>query len=326
MISKDALKRRKFQNQLQSFFLLLVMAILFASIGWLFAGLQGLAIASIFSIILILTARRFSPSLILRMYNAKYLDPESNRILYRLLEGLCAEAGLLHPPQLYYIPVSVMNAFTLGTARDASIALTDGILRNLNFRELNAVLGHEIAHIRNNDIKLLSLADGINRISSAIALIGQILIIIYIPIWLLSGAEIPYITVLLLILSPYLLIYLQMALSRTREYEADLGALELTRDPQALISALNKIDNYHKPFWERILLPGKNRQEPSNLRSHPEKDKRIQNILSVVDQELLEKKELSDSFQENEFSEAYRDLFRRLELKNPKRRYLRHWF
>ena len=95
-----------------------------------------------------------------------------------------------------------------------------------------------------------------------------------------GGKDIPFLGLILLIIAPMLSSLLQLGLSRTREYDADLGAFELTRDARGLASALMKLEKYHGGLMEKIVLPGRKQQQPSLLRTHPETEDRVERLLA----------------------------------------------
>jgi heat shock protein HtpX len=258
--------------------ILAMMAGLFGLLGYLIMGPAGLFLSSVLCVILFATTPRIAPGLILRMYGARALDESEAPGLYAVVNELSGRAGLTRKPRIYYIPSRVMNAFSVGNRQASAIAITDGIVRYLNGREIAGVLGHEIGHIRNNDLYLYSLADMLSRVTSALSLIGQMLIAIYLPLWLLVHQRIPLSIIMILFFAPSLATLMQLALSRTREYAADLAAVELTGDSLGLAAALMKMERYQSRFWEKVLLPGRKVPDPSVLRTHPHTAERIERL------------------------------------------------
>lgn len=157
----------------------------------------------------------------------------------RPIFGLCcaelaARAGLPAVPVPHYVPSGVVNAFATGSKHHAAIALTDGLLRSLTPRELTGVLGHEIAHIANEDLRVMGLADSISRLTHLLALLGQLAIVLSLPALLLGVTEVNWPALLLLAVAPQLALLAQLGLSRVREFDADRLAAELTGDPHGL--------------------------------------------------------------------------------------------
>jgi heat shock protein HtpX len=169
----------------------------------------------------------------------------------------------------------MLNAFAVGRREDAVIAVTDGMLRVLNLRELTGVLAHEISHIRNRDLWLMGIADLAGRLTRLMTLLGLALLLVNLPLWLGGVASVPWLLIPLLVFAPQITVLLQLALSRAREFDADLDAAGLTGDPDGLASALAKLERYQHGVWEQILLPGQRLPEPSVLRTHPPTAERI---------------------------------------------------
>lgn len=223
-----------------------------------------------------------SPMLVMRLYRAQPLSHYHTPELYRVLSLLNERAELETLPKLYYIPSAVSTAFTTGTRDDSAIAISDGLLRQLNLREMAGVLGHEVSHIRHRDIWVMSLADSVSRMTSLICTLGLILVFAFLPFYLLSEQGLPWLGILLLIIIPNITTLLQLGLSRTREFDADLGAVELTQDPEAMISALAKIEGPRFSWFSRIFLPRRQDPNPSLLRTHPPVAERIQRLSELT--------------------------------------------
>jgi heat shock protein HtpX len=175
----------------------------------------------------------------------------------------------------------MLNAFAVGRPPDAALAVTDGLLRVLSLREMAGVLAHEISHIRNNDLVVMSLADVIAQLTRIMATGGMLLLLITLPAWLAEYSRLPWLLILVLMLAPTFGSLLQLALSRAREYDADLDAAGLTGDPAGLAAALAKMERLQGGFVERIMLPGPRIPNPSLLRTHPPIEKRISRLLSL---------------------------------------------
>ncbi|MDX1711726.1 MAG: zinc metalloprotease HtpX, partial [Rhodovibrionaceae bacterium] len=174
-----------------------------------------------------------------------------------------------------------LNAFSLGSPKDSAIAVTDGMLRNLNLREFAGVMAHEVSHIRHNDLWVMGLADTITRLTRIMSLMGIVLFFINVPLLLVGQAVIPWLGVLVLIFAPTLGSLLQLALSRAREYDADMDAAGLTGDPEGLASALEKLERHQGRFWEEIFAPGRRIPDPSLLRTHPATEDRVTRLRSL---------------------------------------------
>ncbi|MCW9014066.1 MAG: zinc metalloprotease HtpX [Gammaproteobacteria bacterium] len=270
------------QNTLHSLLLLSAMLGLLALIGWLVAGSDGLLLAFAVGIVIIISGPRISPFFILQLYRAQPISSQQAPQLYAILYQLADRAKLEHLPALYYFPSQVMNAFTLGLKKDTCIVISDGMLRQLNHRELTAVLAHEVSHIRNRDLRVMLIADVLSRLTSLLALAGYLLILLYLPVLIISQQPIPWLLLLMLVLAPNISALLQLALSRTREYSADLVASQLTGDPAGLAAALIKIEHYQNGWIERLIAPGRRLPDPSLLRSHPATQQRIYRLKKLA--------------------------------------------
>ncbi|MBW1700011.1 MAG: M48 family metalloprotease [Deltaproteobacteria bacterium] len=279
-MNPQSIIKHKAINVLQSCAILSGMIALTALLGWFVAGPQGIKWAIGLSIVIFLFSPRISPYLVLRLYRAVRLPPHQMPVIYDALEQLAHRANLPATPNLYYIPSSMPNAFTMGNRREAAIALTDGLLKSLNLRELIGVLAHEVSHIRNNDMWIMNLSDIVSRVTSIFSMTGQFLVVMNLPLLLFSGYQIPWLPILTLIFAPSLMLFLQLALSRSREFDADLNAAMLTGDPEGLASALVKIEQSKGGFFSRIFFPGHREPNPSVLRTHPDTEKRVKRLLS----------------------------------------------
>lgn len=274
-------RRHKIRNLFHSAMLLVGMIALLCLCAWLIAGPEGIVWALIGGGLALVLAPGASPRLILGMYRAQEIPRHTLPVVHDVLSLITTKAKLPAPPRLYYVPSAMLNAFAVGRPNDAAIALTDGLLRTLSLRELAGVLAHEISHIRNNDLVVMNLADVIAQVTRIMAFGGMLLMLVSLPVWLIEYGGIPWLLILVLMLAPTFGSLLQLALSRAREYDADLDAAGLTGDPVGLASALEKMERLQGDFMERILLPGARIPDPSLLRTHPPIEKRISRLLSL---------------------------------------------
>lgn len=281
MVSSGESAPGKFHNLIQTSIILMGMSLLFGLLGWMLFGLIGLIWSLAMVFVLLATTPKLTPTVVLRMYNARPLTDDEVPGLYRIVSDLTRKADIEAAPRLYYIPTRVMNAFSVGSGTNFAIALSDGLIRYLNWREIEGVIAHEISHIRNNDLRLHTFADMMTRVTSLFSFFGQILLIFYLPMALLSNIHVPLLLIFLLIFAPTLSVFLQLALSRTREFDADLTAVKLTGDPEGLASALQKMDSFEKNFLDIFVLPGRKNPHPSILRTHPYTAQRIERIMKT---------------------------------------------
>jgi heat shock protein HtpX len=248
---------------------------LLALCGWVLFGPDGLVGMALGAAIALALSPKFSPRLVLRLYRAREIGPRDLPEVLRVLAALAERAGFERVPRLYYVPSRMLNAFAVGGREDAVIAVTDGMLRALDLREFSGVLAHEVSHIRNRDLWLMGIADLAGRLTRLMTLFGLALLLVGLPLSFGRATSVPWLLILLLVFAPQITTLLQLALSRAREFDADLDAAGLTGDPGALASALAKLERYQRGVWEQILLPGQRLPQRSALRTHPPTGERI---------------------------------------------------
>lgn len=277
-------QEHRWRNWLQSLLLLAGMALLCALLGRLLFGPSGTWWTMFIGLVVVGITPQVPPIWMLRLYQARPIHPEEAPGIWALICEQARRAGLSVVPRLYYVPSVIANAFALGSPARPHIAMTDGLLRTLNTRELAGILAHEISHIRHRDLQVMMLADVISRLTSTMATLGQLMLLINLPLLLLSGYRLPWLPLLLLWAAPSLMTLMQLGLSRAREFDADRGAAELTGDPQGLASALVRIEQTHGGWLKRVFLPGQGLPEPSWLRTHPATEERIARLQELAEQ------------------------------------------
>ena len=271
----------RFANLFQSLLILAAMAALLSTLGWVIAGATGLVCALAGGTLLAVLIPPVSPSLILRMHRARPLRRHEAPYLHALLAELAERAELPMAPTLARIPSSTLNAFAVGTRESAAIAVTDGLLRFLGRRELAGVLAHEVSHIRHNDMWVLGLASLFGQLTAFLSSAGQILLIVTLPVVLFgANLHVSWTAIALLIVAPTLSVLMQLALSRTREFDADLGATLLTGDPKGLAAALSRMEHQQRRSFGFGLFRSHPNAEEGVLRSHPPTEERIRRLLA----------------------------------------------
>lgn len=254
---------------------------LLAMLGFMVAGALGVAWALGLGAVLAGSAQA-PPRILLVLQGAHPLLPRQAPGLYGAVEELARRADLESVPELYAVPSPALNAFTVGSkAGGAAIVFSDALLRGLHPRELVGVVAHEISHIRNGDTATLSLAAVLTRLTSTFSLIGQLLLFLNIPMILAGYAPVSWWLILVLLSAPTLSTLLLLGLSRTREFEADRGAVRLTQDPEGLARALARMDVRQRSLLQRLLLPGPRGPGWSLLRTHPSTTERIRRLLGA---------------------------------------------
>lgn len=265
------------RNALHTLVLIGGSAILLALIAWTVFGWTGLVWAAIFGGFGLWTMGRVSPKMVLGLYKARPLAPDELPDVHRIVRELAGRADLPSVPQLYYVASKMLNAFAVGTRQDSAIAVTDGLMRSMTMRQLAGILAHETSHIRSGDLKVMAIADVLTRITNFMSMLG----LIGIPALFGAGIDIPWLGILLLIFAPTIGGLLQLGLSRTREYDADLDGAALTGDPAGLASALDTLERRQGRVWEG-LFPAGRVPSPSLLRTHPATKDRIARLLALT--------------------------------------------
>ncbi|MCI0330578.1 MAG: zinc metalloprotease HtpX [candidate division Zixibacteria bacterium] len=229
-------------NSFKTFFLFTLLTLLLVAIGGYFGGQQGMIFAFVFAGLLNFFAYWFSDKMALAMYGAKKVEeadlPQTEKDrLVRITREL-AQSARLPMPKVYVIPSPQPNAFATGrNPEHASVAATKGILQLLSDDELAGVMAHELAHVKNRDILIASVA-------ATIA--GAIMILSRSAMFFGGGRDNnrggnPIVMILLLILAPIAAMLVQMAISRQREFGADEGGARISHKPLALAEALKKL-------------------------------------------------------------------------------------
>jgi heat shock protein HtpX len=227
-------------NWLKTTVLMAAIVGLFGVIGAMIGGKGGMMLALLLGGGMNLFAYWFSDQMVLRMYNAQEVDAASSPYLYNMVSEL-AQADGLPMPRVYIIDEQQPNAFATGRNPDhAAVAATSGILQMLSARELRGVIAHELSHVKHRDILTSTIAATMAGAISALANFAM-----FFGGRNDEGRPVnPIAGILVAILAPLAASLIQMAISRAREFEADRGGAEMSRDPDALADALAKIDAY----------------------------------------------------------------------------------
>ena len=227
-----------FGNWMKTSILMAGIVALFGAVGAALGGREGMLIALVLGGGMNVWAYWFSDKMVLKMYNARQVDETSSPYLYNMVRELAGRADL-PMPKVYIIDEAQPNAFATGrNPENAAVAATSGILRLLSERELRGVMAHELAHVKNRDILISTISATVAGAISMIANFGM----------LFGGNNEerpnPIVQIIVMIVAPLAAMIIQMAISRTREFGADKGGAEISGDPEALASALAKIDAY----------------------------------------------------------------------------------
>src|SRR5277367_5607691 len=233
-------------NTLKTAFLLTGLTLLLVLAGDYFGGQKGMILAFLFAAAMNFFSYFYSDKIALKMYNAQPVTLEELPRVYQVVERMTQRIGLAMP-KIYVIPSDSPNAFATGrNPKHASVAVTQGILNLLNDDELEGVLAHELGHVRNRDILTSSIAA---TLAGAITLLAQTAR--FASLFGGGGSRdgrrgMDGGGIFMLILAPIAATLIQLAVSRSREYEADATGAHVTGNPYALASALQKLDAYSK--------------------------------------------------------------------------------
>ena len=228
---------------LKTVVLLAALTALFGGLGFAIAGEQGMLLALLFAGGMNLFAWWNSDRMVLRMHNAQPIGPNDAPRLHQMTADLAARAGL-PMPALYVIHEDQPNAFATGRSpANAAVAVNTGLLDLMTEEEVQGVIAHELAHIRNRDTLIMTVTATVAGAISMLANFGMIF----------GGSANrdrngspfgPIAMILMLILAPLAAAVVQMAISRSREYEADRAAAEITGNPLGLASGLQRLEHY----------------------------------------------------------------------------------
>lgn len=285
-----------FGNWMKTFVLMAAIVALFGSVGAAMGGASGMMIALVLAAAMNVYAYWFSDKAVLKMYGAMEVTPDNTqfRNYYNMVKEL-AENAQLPMPKVYVINESQPNAFATGrNPENAAVAATVGIMKILNERELRGVMAHELAHVKNRDTLISTISATVAGAIASIAQFGM----------MFGGGHNangernvnPLLGMLMMFLAPLAASLIQMAISRAREFEADRMGADISRDPKALASALEKIHHYahqipnetaeaHPETGQMMII---NPLSGGSLRglfsTHPQTEERIAKLMALANQ------------------------------------------
>ena len=278
-------------NTLKTTLLLGLLTGIILWFGEFLGGSQGLVIAFVFAAIMNFTSYWFSDKIVLAMYRARPVGMNEAPELYRVVHNLTARAGM-PMPKLYIIPTDAANAFATGRSPEhAAVAVTEGILRLMSWDELEGVLAHEISHVRNRDILISSIAA---------TLAGAIMMLANMVRWAAifggvsrderdEGGGIIGLVVMSIV-APLAAMLIQMAISRSREYQADASGAQLLHNGEPLARALEKLEDATQrvplnasPQTAHLFIvnPLSGRSLTNLFSTHPPLEERIRRLRSM---------------------------------------------
>ncbi|OIQ85569.1 hypothetical protein GALL_325970 [mine drainage metagenome] len=277
-------------NLFKTAILMAAITALFMVVGSLVGGRQGMMLALLLALGMNVFSYWFSDKLVLRMYNAQQVDEHSAPQFYRMVQDLAQRAGL-PMPRVYVIQEDAPNAFATGrNPEHAAVAATTGIMRVLSERELRGVMAHELTHVKHRDILISTISATMAGAISALANFAMFF----------GGRDEngrpsnPIAGIAVALLAPLAASLIQMAISRAREFEADRGGAEISGDPEALATALRKIEavargvpfraaEEHPATAQMMILNPLSGGGISKLFStHPPTDERVAQLMQIA--------------------------------------------
>ena len=277
-------------NWLKTGVLMAAITALFGLIGASIGGQQGMLLALGFALVSNFFAYWFSDKMVLKMYNAQEVDEHSAPAYYNMVRELAQRADL-PMPKVYLIHEDAPNAFATGrNPEHAAVAATTGLIQNLSTRELRGVMAHELAHVKHRDILISTISATMAGAISALANFAMFF----------GGRDEngrvanPIAAIAMAILAPIAGALIQMAISRAREFEADRLGAEIAGDPQALASALDKIQRFaqgipmhtaeaHPETAQMMIMnPLHGGGLQSLFSTHPRTEERIRRLLAMT--------------------------------------------
>ncbi len=303
MSMEDAINR----SRIKTFFLFILMFLISLAFGWAVGYLTGDRLWGISFFIGFLVYQLvfifFAKPITLAATGARYLDREESleaQIVHDVVEELCVASGL-PKPEVGIIESDVPNAFATGfSPKDGIVVVTRGLLNMMNRDELSGVLAHELSHIKHRDIMVGTIAAVI-----AMSLMLATRLLMRLAFWGAFGGRRDdreernplgvVLAILVIILAPIAAMVVRFAISREREYMADAGSAMITRNPEALASALEKLKAYHEYSHNRLRVPeefshmfifdplfGLNSALAGLFSTHPPIDERIKRLRSMT--------------------------------------------
>ncbi len=278
-------------NGLKVTFLILLMTMLFVGVGYALGGRNGMVIAFCLAAVMNFVSYWYSDKIILKLYRAREISEVDHRRLYATVSMISQEA-MMPMPKVYILPTKGPNAFATGRNENhAAVAVTEGLLEILNDAELRGVIGHEIAHIKNKDLLIGTIAA---TLAAAIGILASM------ARWaMIFGGQSrggnrdsnPIALIIAMIVAPLAAMLIQMAISRSREYKADAKGAQMTNQYLGLASALEKIHKApikmnldSRPEMAHLFIanPLSGRKFTSLFSTHPPVEKRIEKLQKLA--------------------------------------------
>ncbi len=281
MINKVKLQHYQSISRLKKYlFLILIMTTLFL-VSYFILG--SILYSILISSLPILLALKVHPQTeeIIKLTSADFVNDQNNPLLINMVRKLAKRAHLSSCPKSYLIGTNHINAFTSGEGDDLIICVTEGVLDKLGPNELEAVLAHEIAHLKENDMFYLKLLQIIYGLTAFLSTFIHLTLLISIPFILIGMIKVNILPVIIILLAPNFIRLLIMAFMRNREFAADENAVALTKDPKSLACALKKLTSHNMSIID-LIFPKKEAFKITNIfETHPSPEQRIKKLIEL---------------------------------------------
>ncbi|MDW5551924.1 zinc metalloprotease HtpX [Methanosarcina sp.] len=284
------------KNMLKTTILLAFLTGLLVLIGDYFGGTGGMIIAFLFAVIMNFGSYWYSDKIVLKVYRAKEVSPAEAPNLHRIVDGLAMRAGI-PKPKVYIVESGMPNAFATGrNPEHAAVAATTGILELLSYEEMEGVLAHELAHVKNRDTLISAIAATLAGVVTMLANWAQIAAIF----GGFGGSRDDdnggiIGLIVMAVVAPIAATLIQLAISRSREYAADAEGANISRKPWALASALEKLEYGNSNYSPKvsdvqakessahmfIVNPLKGGAIQSLFSTHPATDERVKRLRAM---------------------------------------------
>ncbi len=267
-------------NYAQATALLAGFGALLAAALWSQLGQGALLVALAAAIGIVAIATRLSPAKAMRIYGARPYQTGDLAQFDLIANELARRAGLAAPPRLYLVPSMLVTAFSIGSSQRFATALTEGLLRRLTMREVAAVLAREVAHAQRGDLVVFGISDLVSRCAQGLYYVGLALAALNIFSVVAGGERSSWLSIILMLLAPFLINFLQLGLSHARELQVDRAAALLTGDPLGVASAISRLDAFPGSPIDDIVppVPARKVALPSMLRLSTDAERRIAQV------------------------------------------------
>jgi len=281
-MNRANLLRARMRSGAQTLGYLSVLSGLLMLSGYLMLGSAGVVLMLLLTLVTLALSNRLPTHVILRMRGGRPLALGEADGLLALVARLSRAAGLPSAPRLYLVPAPELQAFAVRSGGQAAIGISASLVRELSSDELEAVLAHELSHIASGDTRVMATAAAMRGLTRSLASLAWLLLLfsMLVP----DELSVSLGAMLMFLAAPLLSYLAELGLSRTREFHADLAAVQLTGRPESLARALFKLEQHQTGLLQRLVGRAALLRVPEGLRTHPSTAERIRRILAFSEQ------------------------------------------